>query len=276
MNPRMLCKKLLNFFTAVNRAPIPQQDHGVPDMFKQLFKERTNIQTVKIPRPEPEVERQAFPFRRYHQCIDGGNPVLFVEVIEDRGLSFRSPGATNVWDEQEARLIDEDQTGPKSFGFFLYGATGKLSNGQSLSRFFVKHGALVSDNSIPSPEVTATHDWGDTGCQSVCGWFGRSVSKSKGLSDILRPADPTRVLPPICFSRFETAWEDALESPLNEGPWTRPLGTLGTIGKQSSLMLPSNAQQMKELSCLLSVTRSRVDGASPVPLGIHGVSCPLL
>jgi len=119
MNPRMLCKKLFNFFTTVDRTPIPQQDHGVPDMFKQLFKEITNIQTVKIPLPKSEVERQAFPFGRYHQGIDGGNPVLLVKVIENWGLSFRSPGATNVWDEQEARFIDEDQTGPKFFGFFF-------------------------------------------------------------------------------------------------------------------------------------------------------------
>lgn len=276
MNPRMLRKKLLNLFTTVDRTPIPQQDHGIPDVFKQLFKERTNIQTVKIPLPKPEVERQALPFRRYHQGIDGGNPVLFIEVIEDRGLSLRSPGATNVWDEQEARLIDEDQSGPKFFGFFLYGATGKLSNAQSLSRFFVEPGALASGNSIPSLEAAATHDWDDTGCQSVCESFERSVSESTGRSETLQPADPSRGPPLICFSRFGTAWEDAPESPLNEGPWNRPPGTPGTIGKQSSLMLPPNAPRLKGSSCLLSVTRSRVGGAFPVLLGIHGVSCPIL
>jgi hypothetical protein len=276
MNPRMLCKKLLNLFTTVDRAPIPQQDHGVSDVFKQLFKERTNIQTVKIPLPKPEVERQAFPFGRYHQGIDGGNSVLFVEVIEDRGLSFRGPGATNVWDEQEAGFIDEDQSGPKFFGFFLYGATDKLSNAQPLSPSFAEPGALASGNSIPSLEAAATHDWDDTGCQSACEWFGRSVSESTGRSDTLRPADPTRGLPPICFSRSGTAWEDAPESPSNEGPWNRPPGTLGTIGKQSSLMLPPSAPRLKESSCFLSVTRLRVGGAFPVPLGIHGVSCPIL
>jgi hypothetical protein len=276
MNPWMLCKKLLNFFTTVDRTPIPQQDHGVPDLFKKLFKERTNIQTVKIPFPKPEVERQTPPLRRYHQCIDGGNPILLVKVIEDRGLSFRSPGAANVWDEQEAGFIDKDQTGPKFFGFFLYGATDKLSNAQSLSRSFAEPGALASGNSIPSLEAAATHDWNDSGCQSACEWFGRSVSESKDRSDTLRPADPTRGLPPICFSRFGTAWEGALESPLNEGLWTRPFGTPGTIGKQSFLMLLPNALRLKESSCLLSVTRSHVGGAFPVPLGIHGVSCPIL
>jgi hypothetical protein len=183
MNPPMVNKKLFDFFTSVDGAPIPQQDHGALEMLEQLFEKRANIQTVKIPLPKPEVERQASPLRRHRQRIDGGNPVLFVEVIEDRGLPSRSPCTTDIGNEQEARFIDEDQMGPKSFGFFLYGATGKPSNEQSLSRSFVKPGALVSGNSIPSPEATATHDWDDTGCQSTCGWLGRSVSGSKGLSD---------------------------------------------------------------------------------------------
>jgi len=124
----MLKEKLLDFFTSMDGPSIPQQDHGVLEMFEQFFKERTDIQTVKIPRPKPKIKSQAFPFRGHRQSTDGGNPVLFVEVIEDRGLSLGSPSATDVWNEQEARLIDEDQTGPKSFGFFLYGATDKPSN----------------------------------------------------------------------------------------------------------------------------------------------------
>ena len=276
MNPRMFKKELLDFFTSMDGPPIPQQDHGAPEMFEQFFKERTDIQTVKIPRPKPEIKSQVFPLWRHRQSTDGGNPVLFVEVIEDRGVSFGSPSATNVWNEQEARLIDEDQMGPKSFGFFLYGATDKPSNAQSLSRSFVKPAALVSGNSIASLEAPATHDWGDSGCQSACGWFGQSVSRSRGLFDTLHPADLTTVVPLISFSPFETASEDVLESPLNEGPWTRPLGTLGTIGKRSFSMLPPNALRQTESSCLLSATRSRAGGAFPVPLGIHGVSCPIL
>jgi len=125
-------------------------------MFKQHFKERKNIQTVKIPHPKPQVKHPTFPFRQYHQCIDGGNPVLLVEVIEDLGFPFRSPGATDVWNEQEARFIHENQ-GPKAFGFFSYGAIGKPSNARFLSRFFVKPGVLVSGNSIPFPGGSSTH-----------------------------------------------------------------------------------------------------------------------
>ena len=150
---------------------------------------------------------------------------------------------------------------PSFSAFFLYGATDKLSNVQSLCRSSAEPGALASGSSIPSLEAAATHDWGDSGCQSVCEWFGRSVSESTDRSDILQPADPTKGLPPICFSRFETAWEDALESPLNERPWNHPPGTLGTIGKQSSLTIPPNAPRLKESSGLLSVNRLRVGGA---------------
>lgn len=101
MNPRFK-EKLLDFFTSMDGPAIPQQDHGTSEMFEQFFKERTDIQTVKIPRPKPEVKSQAFPFWGHRQSTDGGNPVLSVEVIEDRGLSFGSPGATDVWNEQPA------------------------------------------------------------------------------------------------------------------------------------------------------------------------------
>jgi len=256
MNPGMVQEKLFDFFTAVDRSPIPQQDHRASKMFEQRFKERTNIQTVEVSRPKSEIEDQAFPFRRHRQGIDRGNPILFVKVIEDRGSPFRSPGATDVWNEQEARLIHEDQTGPKSFGFFLYGATGEPSNAQSLCRSFVKPGALVSGNSSPSSEVSSTHDWDDTGCQGACEWSGQSVSRSRGLSDTLRPAGRIRAALLGFPSRSERASEDALGSSLNEGPWSRPSGTPGTIEKRSSLMLPLYALRPTGLSCLLSARLS--------------------
>ena len=243
-------------------------------MFEQFFEKRTNIQAVKIPCPEPEIKHKALPFRRNRQCTDGGNPILFIQIAENRSVPFRSPGTTDIRNEQEARFIDEHQMGPKSFGVFLYGATGKLSNGQSLSRPFVTRGARVSGNSISSLEGAATHDSGDTGRQSTSRWSGQSDSTSKGLSDTLRPEDPTTEFPRVSSCRSETAWADVPESPLNAGPWTRPSGTLGTIGIRSFLMPPPNAPPLRDFPCPLSATRRRVDGASPVPLGIHGVSCP--
>jgi hypothetical protein len=272
----MFKEKLFDFFTSMDGSPVPQQDHGALEMFEQFLKETTDIQTVKIPRPKPEIKSHAFPFRGHRQSTDGGNPALFVEGIEDRGSPFGSPRATDVGNEQEARFIDEDQPGPNSFGFFLYGATDKLSTAQSLSRSFAKRAALVSGNSIPSLEAPATHDGGDSGYQIACGWFEQFVPRSRGLFDTLHSADQTKGVSLIAFSPFEKASEDVLESLLNEGPRNHPVGTLGTIGKRSFWMLPPNAQWMKESSCLLSRSRSRVDDAFPVPLGSHGVSCPIV
>jgi len=267
---------LFDFFTAVDHSAIPQQNDGSPEMFEQPSKERPDIQTVKIPSSESEIKRQAFPFRRHRQGIDGGNPVLFVEVIKNGSFPFRSPGATDIGNEQEARFIHENQMGPKSFGFFLYGATGKPSTAQFLSRSFVEPGARVSGNSSPSPEGSSTHGWGDTESQAACGWFEQSVSRSKGLSDTLQPTGLTRAALLGFASRFERAWEDALGLSLNEGLWSRPSGTPGTIEKRSSWMLPLYALPPIGLSCLPSAGQWLSDGAFPVPLGIHGVSCPIL
>jgi hypothetical protein len=276
MNPTVLKKKLFHFFSPMDGGSIPQQDHRLPEMFKQFFKKRTNIQTREIVCPKPQVKGQPLSLRRYRQSTDRRNPVLFVEVIEDRGFPFWGPGTPNVWNEQESRLINEDQMGSKSFGVFLYAAIGKPSNAQSLCRLFVKPGAPVSDSSNPSPEVNATYDWGDNGYESVCERFVRSASKSKDRSDILPPEDPLTAVPLTSLSRFVTAWEDVPEWPLNEGLPIRLLDTLDTIGKRSFLMLPPIARLPKDLSWPLSARRWRADGASPVPVGIHGVSYPTL
>jgi len=276
MNSWMSKEKLLDFIAPVNGSPIPQQHHRSPEMLEQLFKEGADIQTRKITRPKSEIESQMLPLRGHRQSTDGRNPVLFVNVIEDRGLSFWSPGAAYVGNKQEAGLIEEDQMGPKSFGVFLYGATDTVSNGRPLSRSFVKPDAPVFGNSIPSPEAGARHDWDDTESQSVSGRSGRSASTSKGLSGIPRPGDLLEATPLTSPSRLAEVWEDAQESPSNEGPWSPLSGMPDTSERQSFLMRPPNVLQPKGSPCPLSAGRWHVDGASPVPLGIHGVSYPTL
>jgi hypothetical protein len=274
MNSRVPKKTLFNFLSPMDGGAIPQQDHGAPEMFKQSLKERPNIQADEIPCLKPEIKSQPLSPREYRQSTDGGDPVLLVELIQDGGFPFKSPGATNVWNGQKARLINEDKMGLKPFGVFLYGATGKPFNVQSPCRSFSRFGTRVSDNPIPFPEATATYDWGDTGWESASGWFGQSASGSKGLSDLLRPEDPPKAVPLISLSRLETACEGVPEWPWSEGRGTRLLATLETIGKQSFLMLPPNAPRPKDWPCPLSATRWRVDGAFPVHLGSMGSHAP--
>lgn len=162
-------KELLDFFPPVDGSPIPQQDHRTVKMPEQVSEEGSDIQPGEIPGARLDIKGQSPSFRGHGQRTDGRNSVPLAEMVKEGRLSFRGPGAGDVGNEQKAAFIEKDQMGPKSFGVFLYGASGTASNQRSPLRSFAKPGVRVSGNSTPSPRVTARHGWGDSGCENASG-----------------------------------------------------------------------------------------------------------
>jgi len=206
---RMTKKKLLDFFPSVDGSPIPQQNHRPPEMFEQAFKESTDIQTCEIACAKPKIKGQAPSFGGHRKTTEGRNSVLLIEMVKERGLPLGCPGTSDIRNKQKPGFIEEDQMGPKSFGFFLYGASGNASNGQSLLRSFAMLDARVSDNSIPSLIEASRRGRGDIEPQTPGRSLWLSGSKSIGLSDNRRPGDPSGATLPIGSSGTWTAWEDA-------------------------------------------------------------------
>jgi len=272
MNSPMPRQELLHLFATVNSPSVPKQKDHSSQVLEQVFEKGAHIQSVKIPTSKLRVERQTFPLGRHSKSTNGRDPVLLIEVIENRGLSSGSPGPGNVGDQQEPRFIKKDQMGPKSFRFFLNTAMSTVSNVQSLLRYAARRDALASDSSSSSPPITSTHGWDDRWSQSVCGLPRQSASASKGPCDTQQPKDQRAAPAPTGSSLRRRAWEAAQESLWNAGPSTLTPDTPVAIGRQNSWTLPLDAPHPTNWFFPVSTTQWRAADASPVRFGFHEVS----
>jgi hypothetical protein len=272
MDSPMPNQKLLHLFATVNSPTVPEQEDRSAQVLEQILEKGAHIQSVKIPVTKLRVERQTFPLGRHCKSTDGRDPVLLVEMIENRGLSSGSPGPGNVRDQQEPRFIKKDQMGPKSLCFFLNTAMGTVSNVQSPPRYAARRDVPASDSSSSSPPITSTHGWDDRWSQSVCGLPRQSASASIGPCDTRQPKDQQAAPAPTGSSLRRRVWEAAQESLWNAGPWTLTPDKLAAIGRQNSWTLPLDAPHPTNWFFPVSTTQWRAAAASPVRFGFHEVS----
>ena len=203
---------LFDSFSTMNGSPIPQQDNGTPQMPEQVAQECSNIQPCEIAAAQPEIERHSPALGRHGQRTDRGDPILFVKIAHDRRVSFRRPGTGHVWDEEEARFIEEDQMGPTSCGVFLYEASVRASTGRSPRRPVAGLGVRASDNSIPTVSGASRHDRDGSAPRTAGGSAAPHVSRSINRFDIPRPGAPSGAAPPAASSAPRRAWGDDLVS----------------------------------------------------------------
>ena len=262
---------LLNLFPSVNSASVPQENNRSPKMMKQVFEERVDIQSCKIPGSKLKIQGQTFPFWRYGQSIDGRNTILFVKVVEKGSLPFRRPSPSNVRNEQKTRFIKEDQMGPKSVGVFLYAANGISSNERSLPRLFVKHAALASDSSTPSLQGVSTRGWDDSERRTVGGSPWPPGLKSINRSDTPQPEGRLKGVGQDGLFELWSASEDGQA-------WVEAL-TLQppSLDRPEAIGIPNSLKHLKPVlwlagSCPPWTNEWPAGAAFPVALGFHEVS----
>jgi hypothetical protein len=107
---------------AMDRATIPEEHHGSPQMAKQMSEKGSNVEPGKVPRLAAQVQGHLPVFRRHRHAAADREPIVPVAVEQARCLPAGCPGAADVGDEQEATLIDEDEVGAAARGVFLSGA----------------------------------------------------------------------------------------------------------------------------------------------------------
>ena len=95
----------LHLFAAVNGSTVPEQEDRSSQMLEQVLDKGAHIQSIKIPTAKLSVKRQTFPLGRHCKSTDSRNPVLFIEMVENRSLAYGSPGPSQVRDQQEPRFI---------------------------------------------------------------------------------------------------------------------------------------------------------------------------
>ncbi len=116
---------LSNTVSFVNAGVVPDHDDGSAEMTQEVPKERTDLVVLDVLRMALEVQTDMLTLRRDRDSGDHGEAVPAIAMVNDRGLAARRPGLPDVGDQEEARLVDEDDVGTQPRSVFF-------TRGQSL------------------------------------------------------------------------------------------------------------------------------------------------
>jgi len=260
---------------AMDRSPIPQQDHRPPKMAEQVLQERSDIEPCEIVGAQMKIEGQSLSFGRHRQSTNRRDSVLFVEIVHERCFSFGSPGAGHVGDEQEAGFIQEDQMGSTFLCVFLYAAIGSASSGRSRLRPVAGPGAPASGNSTPGLPGVSRHGRDGRPRRNAGGSSRRRALRSTDRSDTPPTGSPSRATSPVASSAMWRAWADGLGLVEGGVPAIPSFGMPETIGTRS-LRTHSRHGPRPTDSCLPLAAGWPVGDAAPVAGRFLGVSCHIV
>lgn len=119
VEPRIAGLESPDRVAAVDRAVVPDDDHGAAQMAKEIAEEGAHLGVLDVLRREQEVQAAAPATRTDRQTRDHRDAIASLAVAQERGLASRRPGAPHARDQEEPRLVDEDEVGAQPRGFFL-------------------------------------------------------------------------------------------------------------------------------------------------------------
>jgi len=103
----------------VNASVVPHEDDGSSEMAKQMSQEGAGLGVLDVFRMERVVQAEATAAGTHGDARDRGDPIAPLPVVEQRRLSARRPGLADTRNQEETRLVDEDEVGTQPRGFFL-------------------------------------------------------------------------------------------------------------------------------------------------------------
>jgi len=129
-------------FAAVDRAVVPDHDHGAAEMAEQIPEEGAHFRVLEVLGGEQEVEAAAPAAGTHREAGEDRDALAPLAVPEQRRLPPRRPGPAHARDQEELPLVDEDEVGPQPRGFFLM--RGQVSRFQSSMRSSLRSSARRS------------------------------------------------------------------------------------------------------------------------------------
>jgi len=117
-------EQVLHGLTAVNAAIVQQDDEVAGDLAQQMAEKRRDFLALNVVLVQLAVQGAAAAPGADGDARDGRDAVVRVPVPHDRRLPHRPPRLADRGDQEEARLVDEDEVGPQPCGvFFTRGQT---------------------------------------------------------------------------------------------------------------------------------------------------------
>lgn len=104
---------------AVNLAIIPEKNYWPAEVTQQVPQEVTHLCMLDVLRMEAPEESQPPATRTDRDSGDDRDLVPTIAMPEDRRLAARRPRPTHGGNQEEARLVDEDEMGPQPRSVFF-------------------------------------------------------------------------------------------------------------------------------------------------------------
>lgn len=108
-----------NRLALVDRTPIPKQHHRAAEMAEQMPDEVADLRMLDVLRVETVVQAETAAARAHGDSRDDGDPVSPQAVVKEWRSPARGPRLVHTRDQEEARLVGEDEVGTQPRGFFL-------------------------------------------------------------------------------------------------------------------------------------------------------------
>ena len=109
MWPRVAATQLPNRFAFVDRGIVEDRDHVAPQVTQQVSEEDADVGVADVVAMATEVKSHPPAHGADREPGADGQTIVAVAVVDPGGLSARSPGPPKRWNQEEPRLVDEDE-----------------------------------------------------------------------------------------------------------------------------------------------------------------------
>ena len=108
-----------NPFSFVNARVVPDHEDVPAKVAQQVPEEFADLVVADVLRVAPEVQADAPPPGSNGDARNDGDPIMPVAMMNEGRLSARSPGLPHRGNQEEARLVDEDDVGTQPRSVFF-------------------------------------------------------------------------------------------------------------------------------------------------------------
>jgi len=108
-----------NPFSFVNAGVVPDHNDVPAEVAQQVSEEFAHLVVPDVLRVALEVQSDAPTPRRNREARDHGDAIMPVAMMNEGRLTARGPGLSHRGDQEEARLVDEDDVGTQPCSVFF-------------------------------------------------------------------------------------------------------------------------------------------------------------
>ena len=128
MEPRKPTTDFSDPFSFVNAGIVPDHDDAPAEMAQQVAEKIAHLVVPDVLRVALEVQADAPTPGGDGDARDHGDAIMPVAMMNDGRLTARSPGLSHRGNQEEARLVDEDDVGTQPRSVFLHEASSCASS----------------------------------------------------------------------------------------------------------------------------------------------------